>query len=171
MVQKMDKMKAKVYTELRKYHKTLENTVVANGEKRVASNYPMYNNINFPKSSTLSTNEKLDEWMKQHVSMNEVCHLYGGTGARLSRSNCNRAYGAVCSALYGILMQGDIKRVDCEYSEELRANVLQISTSSYALRAIYRDDLEGFLYIETYKISPQRFNQSGCSMYRPKNKF
>ena len=78
----LTKEQAKVFTEMRKYHKEINDTLVRSGEFAVARIYPEYDRMVFPP--TVSTNEKLFDWMAARADVNEIKHLYGAEGVRIS---------------------------------------------------------------------------------------
>lgn len=153
----LTKEQAKVFTEMRKYHKEVNNTLVRSGEFAVASIYPEYDRMVFPP--TVSTNEKLFDWMAARADVNEINHLYGAEGVRISctHQSFNRKYMTVCSAVIGLLkIDPDIRKVTGRYDGELGCDVLNIVSDSWVLRIVYNGNLEGFHYIETMKKSNKK---------------
>lgn len=156
----LTKEQAKVFTEMRKYHKEINDTLVRSGEFAVARIYPEYDRMVFPP--TVSTNEKLFDWMAARADVNEINHLYGGQGIRISctHQSFNRKYMTVCSAVIGLLkIDPDIRKVTGGYDGELGCDVLTIVSTSWVLKIVYNGNLEGFHYIETMKKTAKR-NQS-----------
>lgn len=153
----LTKEQAKVFSEMRKYHKEVNNTLVRSGEFAVASIYPEYDRMVFPP--TVSTNEKLFDWMAARADVNEINHLYGAEGVRISctHQSFNRKYMTVCSAVIGLLkIDPDIRKVTGRYDGELGCDVLNIVSDSWVLRIVYNGNLEGFHYIETMKKTSRR---------------